>query len=70
MNIRDHLIQCQAAWGCLPHLVLACAGGKDEHWQIWSSDDMYRAARAGQECFPRLVSMDDGETFTPHPDAN
>jgi hypothetical protein len=54
--------------GSLPHVVLACAGAADEHWQIWDSDELYRAARSGDEVFPVFVIDPETMETHPHPD--
>ena len=67
-NIKPFLIRLEDRWGCRPHLVLACSGGTDEHWQIWNSNEIHDAVRNNLEMFPAYVSTDGGNTWEPHPD--
>ena len=67
-TLRDHVLWAERAFGgSAPHVVLACAGGTDEHWQIWDSDELYRSNCEGVECFPAFVVGLDG-VLHPHPD--
>lgn len=34
-SVRDAAIAAQAMHGQRPYVVLACAGGTDEHWQLY-----------------------------------
>jgi hypothetical protein len=65
--LRTEIMRCEAEWGGLrPVVTLACAGGSDEHWQIWHPDD-YRAGG-----MPHLVVMTQvtvGTTVERHPDS-
>lgn len=66
-ELRELYIEAQAKLGnILPHLVLACAGGSDEHWQIWDSDELYFGAQNKSEVFPVYI-IEDGK-LVPHPD--
>ncbi len=58
-TIAAALTDIEAAWGVRPRLVLACAGGSDQHWQIYHPDhpDM-----------PTAVILMDG-TIEDHPDS-
>ena len=33
--LRKACMALESEWGISPRVVLACAGGSDEHWQLW-----------------------------------
>lgn len=64
-TLRDHILWAERALCVTPYVMLACAGGTDEHWQIWDPNELHRAH--GSECFPAFIVTRDG-VLMPHPD--
>lgn len=59
--LREASIALSAQWGVAPRCVLSCAGGSDEHWQLW------HPARCRRGDHPAYVLI--GADLTMHPDA-
>ena len=59
--LQDACITLTNLWGVAPRCVLSCAGGSDEHWQLW------HPARCRRGDAPAYVLT--GASLLMHPDA-
>ena len=59
-RLRAFTVDLENLWGTRPRLVLACAGGSDEHWQFFHPEAPYAVA-----CTLQI----DGTGPEAHPDA-
>ncbi len=66
--LRTCIVILEQEWGKKPIIILSCAGGTDEHWQIWHPEDCL-GDWPGTEGFPHIVIGLDNE-IRKHPDSD